>query len=64
MLQFSQIQERLFAAAILEVEKRQVKQNSNLSLVCGNVIFETVLEQIKVDNRDVPAEYKSQIMCH
>lgn len=64
MLQFSQIQERLFAAAILEVEKRQVKQYSNFSLVCGNVIFETVLEQIKVDNRDVPAEYKSQIMCH
>ncbi len=26
MLQFSQIQERLYAAAILEVERRQVKE--------------------------------------
>jgi hypothetical protein len=31
MLQFSQIQERLFSAAILEVEKRQVHQNQQVA---------------------------------
>jgi hypothetical protein len=60
MLQFSQIQERLFSAAILEVEKRQVTKKSTgcrfgVLVQLLNVFLPT--GEIQIDHRVFPPEH-------
>lgn len=65
MLQFSQIQERLFSSAILEVEKRQVnKINGSRIQVDFSPFSDSDLGEIQIDYRDLPPQYQSKTVCH